>query len=66
MRFPIDIVFADRQGLVVGVRSQVGARRLAAAWRAFATIELPSGASQQADVRVGDRLVVIAQSARQQ
>jgi uncharacterized protein len=59
MRFPIDIVFADRQGLVVGVRSHVGARRLAGAWRAFATIELPAGASQHADVRVGDRLVVI-------
>src|SRR5688572_32021312 len=37
---PIDIVFADRQGLVVHVRSNVGARRLAGAWRAFATIEI--------------------------
>jgi uncharacterized membrane protein (UPF0127 family) len=58
MRFPIDIVFADRQGRVVHVRSHVGARRLAGAWRAFAAIELPAGASQEADVHVGDRLVV--------
>jgi uncharacterized protein len=64
MRFPIDIVFADRQGLVVHVRSNVGARRLAGAWRAFATIELPSGAARRADLLVGDRLVVIAQSPR--
>jgi uncharacterized membrane protein (UPF0127 family) len=61
MRFPIDVVFADRQGLVVGVRSNVGARRLAGAWRAFATIELPAGAARDADMRVGDRLVVTAQ-----
>lgn len=64
MRFPIDIVFADRQGRVVGVRSNVGARRIALAWRAFATIELPAGAAQHADVRVGDRLAVIAQTTR--
>jgi uncharacterized membrane protein (UPF0127 family) len=66
MRFPIDIVFADRQGRVVGVRSNVGARRIAGAWRAFATIELPAGAAQHAEMRVGDRLVVIAQRPRQQ
>jgi uncharacterized membrane protein (UPF0127 family) len=61
MRFPIDIVFADRQGRVVRVRSNVGPRRIAGAWRAFAVIELPAGAAQHADVHVGDRLVVIAQ-----
>lgn len=64
MRFPIDIVFADRQGRVVHVRSDVGARRLAGAWRAFAVIELPAGAARDADVSVGDRLVVIAQTPR--
>jgi uncharacterized membrane protein (UPF0127 family) len=64
MRFPIDIVFADRQGLVVRVRSDLGARRLAGAWRAFAVIELPAGAARRADVTVGDRLVVIAQMSR--
>jgi uncharacterized membrane protein (UPF0127 family) len=64
MRFPIDIVFANRQGLVVRVRSTVGARRIAGAWRAFAVIELPAGAARDADVTVGDRLVVIAQTTR--
>lgn len=66
MRFPIDVVFADRQGLVVHLRSDVGARRITGAWRAFATIELPAGASREADVRVGDRLVVTAQTTPQQ
>jgi uncharacterized protein len=65
MRFPIDIVFANRQGRVVGVRSQVGARRIAIAWRAFAVIELPAGAAHHADVRVGDRVVVIDRAPRQ-
>jgi uncharacterized membrane protein (UPF0127 family) len=64
MRFPIDIVFADRQGLVVRVRSHVGARRIAFAMRAFAVIELPAGAAQHADMHVGDRLVVIDRSWR--
>jgi uncharacterized membrane protein (UPF0127 family) len=62
MRFPIDIVFADRQGRVVHVRSVVGARRITGAWRAFATIELPAGAARHADVQVGDRLVVTVQT----
>jgi uncharacterized membrane protein (UPF0127 family) len=66
MRFPIDIVFADRQGVVVAVRSDVGARRIAVALRAFATIELPAGAARLADTRVGDRLIVIAETARPQ
>jgi uncharacterized protein len=62
MRFPIDIVFADRQGLVVHVRSHVGAGRIAGTWRAFATIELPAGAVENAEVQVGDRLVVVPQT----
>ena len=64
MRFPIDIVFADRQGHVVHVRSHVVARRLAGAWRAFAVIELPAGAAQHADVQTGDRLIVVDRASR--
>jgi uncharacterized protein len=65
MRFPIDIVFADRQGRVVHLRSHVGARRIAIAWRAFAVIELPAGAAERADVRVGDRVTVVDRAPRQ-
>jgi uncharacterized membrane protein (UPF0127 family) len=65
MRFPIDIVFADRQGRVVHVRSHVGARRIAVAWRAFAVIELPAGAAQHADLHVGDCLAVVDRTPRE-
>ncbi len=67
MRFPIDVVFADRQGLVVGVRSNVGARRLG---RRVARVRdhraRPPAPREHADIRVGDRLVVIAQTPRPQ
>jgi uncharacterized protein len=58
MRFPIDIVFAARDGRVVKVRSRVRPWRLAAALGGFATIELPAGAAERGDVRQGDRLRV--------
>jgi uncharacterized membrane protein (UPF0127 family) len=58
MRFPIDIVFAGRDGRVVNVRPHVGPWRLAFGWRAFATIELPAGAAARAGVRNGDRLTL--------
>jgi uncharacterized protein len=65
MRFPIDVVFADREGRAVRVRSHVGAGRLVfGAWRAFAVIELPAGAARHADVQAGDRLVVVDREPR--
>jgi hypothetical protein len=64
MKFPIDIVFAARDGRVVNVRSSVNAWRLAFGWRAFATIELPAGMAARAGVRIGDCLALsIAPSA---
>jgi uncharacterized protein len=58
MRFPIDVVFADRQGRVVHVRPHVAPRRITGTWRAFAAIEVAAGAASRADVRVGDRLSI--------
>lgn len=58
MRFAIDTVFVDREGLVVGVRHDIRPNRVSGAWRAFATIELASGQARRADVRPGDRLVL--------
>jgi uncharacterized membrane protein (UPF0127 family) len=58
MRFDIDIVFVARNGRVVKVRHAVPRRRMTAALRAFAVIELPSGAAAAADVRADDRLVI--------
>jgi uncharacterized protein len=58
MRFPIDVIFTDRQGRVVHFRSHVGPRRITGAWRAFAAIEMASGAAVRADIQIGDRLSI--------
>jgi uncharacterized membrane protein (UPF0127 family) len=56
MRFPIDIVFTDRNGTVVKVRHDVRPWRIAGDWRAFATIELATGAIARAGTSKGHRL----------
>ena len=57
MRFPIDVLFADRQGYIVGVHHTVTPFRFAwGGWRACLTVELPAGALQHADVTVGQRV----------
>ena len=59
MRFPIDVVAVNRQGLVVRLSAEVGPRRIRLAWRAFAMIELPVGAIEAAAVRLGDVVEVV-------
>lgn len=54
MRFPIDVLFVDRQGRVMRAARHVPAWRMAVAWRAFATIELAAGVSD--GIRVGDQV----------
>lgn len=56
MRFPIDVLFAARDGGVVGVRHAVRAWRAAWALRGFATIELPSGTLARSGTTCGDAL----------
>lgn len=58
MRFAIDTVFVDRDGLVLGVSHDIPPNRLSGAWRAFATIEVAAGQARRAGVRRGDRLVL--------
>lgn len=59
MRFPIDLVAVNRQGLVVRLSAEVGPRRIRLAWRAFAMIELPAGVIEAAAVRLGDVVEVV-------
>lgn len=59
MHLAIDIVFADREGRVVKLREAVAPNRLAGSLAAFAVIELPTGAIREADMRVGDRLLLV-------
>jgi len=58
MRFPIDVVFLDREREVVGVRHRLAPWRVAGARRAVAALELPAGAASTAGVEVGDVLVL--------
>jgi uncharacterized membrane protein (UPF0127 family) len=56
MRFPIDVVFVRRSGVVAKVRHAMPRGRMSASLLAFAVIELPAGAAGRAGVRAGDRL----------
>lgn len=56
MRFAIDVVFANRDGLVLKIRRGVRPGRITGSLAAFAVIELPAGAVDRSEIRVGDSL----------
>lgn len=58
MRFPIDIIYAARDGRIVKLSRNVRPWRMSAAPRAFATIEMATGAIDRARLARGVRLVV--------
>jgi uncharacterized protein len=58
MRFPIDVVFLDRDWKVVGVRHDLRPWRVAGARRAVAALELPAGAASAAGIEEGHVLVL--------
>jgi hypothetical protein len=58
MRFPIDVVFLDRDRRVVGVRHGLRPWRVAGARGAVAALELPAGAAAAVGIEVGDLLVL--------
>jgi uncharacterized membrane protein (UPF0127 family) len=58
MRFAIDVAFVSKDGRVLKVRSAVPPWRIAAAWSAFAVVELPAGALDRSDTRAGDILSI--------
>src|SRR5262245_46324627 len=60
MRFAIDVAFVARDGRVLKVRRAMPAWRMAAAWRAFAVVELAAGALEPSDTRPGDVLSIVA------
>jgi uncharacterized membrane protein (UPF0127 family) len=62
MRFPIDIVFARRDGRVVKIRQHVKPWRIAVSWRAFAAIELAAGTADRHKLIPGDRLTIVSAS----
>ena len=58
MRFPIDILFATRDGRVLKARRNVPARRLVGTLRGFAVIEMAAHELDRSETAVGDRLMV--------
>jgi uncharacterized protein len=58
MRFPIDVVFLDRDWTVVGIRHRLRPWRVAGARRAVAALELPAGGAEASGVQEGDVLVL--------
>ncbi len=59
MRFPIDVIFAARDGRVLGLRHRVAPWRMAISLRAFAVIELPGGSLDASGTQVGDALQIV-------
>jgi uncharacterized membrane protein (UPF0127 family) len=60
MRYPIDVVFLDREGAVVGLRSALAPRRLAGARRARSVLELPANRSAELGIALGARVTLEA------
>ena len=58
MRFPIDVVFLDRNWTVVGIRHGLRPWQVAGARRAVAALELPAGTAAAKGIVEGDGLVL--------
>ncbi len=56
MRFPVDVVYIDRQGNVVKTVHRLKPWRISAARHARTTLELPVGAIDASGTQVGDTL----------
>ena len=58
MRFPIDVVYADREGRVLKLVRGIKPWRASWCMGAKTALELPVGAIDRAGVEVGDHLVI--------
>lgn len=56
MRFPIDAVFLDRDGVIVHIARNLQPWRMASSRRAKAVLELPAGSTTPHDLERGRRL----------
>jgi uncharacterized membrane protein (UPF0127 family) len=60
MRFPIDVLFLDRDDVVVAIEPSLAPWRTAAQRGAKAVVELASGECERRGIQVGDTLAVAA------
>jgi uncharacterized membrane protein (UPF0127 family) len=66
MRFAIDVVFVDREMVVVGIESKVPPWRVVARRRAWAVLELPAGEAVRRGIRPGERLTLTPARSRRE
>jgi uncharacterized membrane protein (UPF0127 family) len=58
MRFPVDVIYLDRESVVVAVQENIPPNRFALpVFKAKSTIELPIGTVSSSKTRVGDIIV---------
>jgi uncharacterized protein len=62
MRFPIDVLFVDRDGCAIRIVPALGPWRLAGAMRARHVVEMAAGELLRSGVRVGDRLYLTTET----
>ena len=60
MRFPIDVVFLDREGGVIAIAPELRPWRAAGRRGARAVLELPAGECERRGLHTGDRLELVA------
>ena len=60
MRFPIDILFVARDGVVLKVRRAVPPRRIVGRIGAFAVVELAAGQIDASGTRTGDAIETVS------
>lgn len=60
MRFPLDLIYLDRQGVVVELRAGVQPWRFAPlSFHASSVLELPSGAIRRSRTGIGDTVEIV-------
>ena len=58
MRFPIDVVFLNKDKRVTKLVSRMKSSRLSLSWRARSVVELPGGVIEQTRTEVGDLIEI--------
>jgi hypothetical protein len=56
MRFPIDLVYLDRENRIKKIRHSVGAWRMSACFSAHSVLELPAGTIRRTETQRGDAM----------
>ena len=63
MRFPIDVVYLDKQRRIVKIVPELKPWRLSASLKAHSVLELPAGAAAEAGAEPGDEIEIRREAA---